>query len=1205
MNALLKLRCRLGSALTITLVFVVLVTVIVVAYFSSVTLETKVAGSVLHQQRAGHLAVMGVDAAVARLREGLGTGAESWDDPYRNFATTPPTFFWSISPGRLTQWDYASTNPRAKIPLFSTNATGTNLVNLNRRLLDGTFPIIGSTNGGASAPELSVKYVEVLRDPTAAASSSNSIVGRYAFWIDDESAKINVNVASGTDPKYPDSVALTSTTKRYGLGVGAPGEIALTVLGVSTSTATNMVKFAREQGFASPAEILRVAGTTTNTYAANVFHLTAASRSPELNVFGQPRVAMMPILGRSWDTDMTTNGLTLLPVREIYPTPEQLPQYQMPQIVNLSGDHTTGAPTVISNPNDLRVNWPLAFRSAMGVYTMGEGGGPWDGNWLYRADNYPYTVGSLLAHYLNGRNSAGQAIRWPAFAGSTAATGYADKYTPRQMDSIVTQIASLGSKAISYDYPFSNFDENPSGYQEHVGRYTAMAPYIYTGWLSRDWVSGMARSPKVSRLFVRATTWAASGGAPSAANTSYVPPGLDLDIWVEYWLPAGYFRGSQNVPISAGEIALSRRNFSAVNIADVSPDGGAGRGPTLASLPADSIGNYWGNQLLRNNQHIDFAANLRRRDGNLIEDKRQDWAALLNPHQVPVDAMTYSGGRYYGSFWGGGGEEENFGTPFFMPKFQEASPGSVDWDNGKLRVAHNRWGGGINRLPMSTSANGGGTLNIEGGLAILAAMKLGNYSDPDPTPLEAWRGGRNSASATRPSWTHNSSLNYEDYQNAADYGTGGDTVEDRVRKAVIPVSLTVPIQPNGGLGSSYTASAWVEDPLVNKFPADWKTGTTTPTGMNTGGAANTMIEGNQSATNPFSTSSSAYGPDPDSYWMPQMDCPVSRWSDLRTRTVIPRSARFPSIGYLQYVRTGIMPDKTLDLVAYENQHGTPFRLLSYAPSGDSAQATAGGQNYPDWAMLDLLYVPSTLAPYGSPYNPSTVNPGSAAAETAVARLAKFGTFGGSTAGRINPNGVVAYTTDVDTPDPAISRRLPLQAVLSGLRVNLQVLGTGTTARLSGPATSTVDADAVAAAIETHIRANGPLRIPGEICNVSAVSALRAPANTTRNDLVRDAIGALTTQSNVFSVWAVGQAVKKVPRNTDYGAFETGDLVQSEVRVHYVVERYLDPGTDGIYGNNTAPGPDGRVGSFDDPMDANAHPFQPRYLYRVLSSEELR
>ena len=95
---------RLGSALVMTLVIIVLITVVTVGYLASVMLETKTATSVLDQEKAYGFAMVGVHQAVAKVREALGP----WDDPYKNFATNVPPFYWSISPGRITRWQYSS-----------------------------------------------------------------------------------------------------------------------------------------------------------------------------------------------------------------------------------------------------------------------------------------------------------------------------------------------------------------------------------------------------------------------------------------------------------------------------------------------------------------------------------------------------------------------------------------------------------------------------------------------------------------------------------------------------------------------------------------------------------------------------------------------------------------------------------------------------------------------------------------------------------------------------------------------------------------------------------------------------------------------------------------------------------------------------------------------------------------------------------------
>ena len=155
---------------------------------------------------------------------------------------------------------------------------------------------------------------------------------------------------------------------------------------------------------------------------------------------------------------------------------------------------------------------------------------------------------------------------------------------------------------------------------------------------------------------------------------------------------------------------------------------------------------------------------------------------------------------------------------------------------------------------------------------------------------------------------------------------------------------------------------------------------------------------------------------------------------------------------------------------------------------------------------------------------------------------------------MNPNGAVIYTTNADVAQTNVSRRLPIESVLSGVWINQTITGVSTNATFTNG--SAVDASTIAQAIENYIRTNAPLRMPAEICNVPEIADLRATNNPTRNDLVRQVVGALTTQGNVFSVWTVGQAVNKKPANTQYDEFEPGDNVLAEVRLRFIIERYL-------------------------------------------------
>ena len=67
-------------------------------------------------------------------------------------------------------------------------------------------------------------------------------------------------------------------------------------------------------------------------------------------------------------------------------------------------------------------------------------------------------------------------------------------------------------------------------------------------------------------------------------------------------------------------------------------------------------------------------------------------------------------------------------------------------------------------------------------------------------------------------------------------------------------------------------------------------------------------------------------------------------------------------------------------------------------------------------------------------------------------------------------------------------------------------------------------------------------------------------------LVRNLASLITTRSNAFSVWGVAQTITKRSGNTQYAAFQSGDLVTGEKRFHAIVERYVWPGVDGVAGN---------------------------------------
>ena len=1004
-----RLPKRLGSALVMTLVIIVLITVVTVGYLASVMLETKTAGAGLDQERAYGIAMIGAHQAMSRVREALGP----WDDPYKNFAMNSPEFYWSVSPGRITRWQYSSLD-HTNYGLFSESDTP-DLVNLNRQLADGSYPIIG---GGTNPPDVSVKWVSLLRDPSQAAAATNAIIGRYAFWVDDEGAKINVNTADGTE-KY--------TTNS--LGIGSPSEVSLQALpqggaNLDSTTAQNIVQIARTSHFSSPREILRASGVTSDVFTSNVFSLTAYSRSPELNIFGQPRVALSPLLGAAgWQVgDMVLNSLTLLPAREIYPTPKQLPPYK------------------ISSPYDpdkasRDQPWPLSLRGEMGAYSTGKGDADYRSlmTWAPQTSpNYSHNQGYLIANYLAGTNSAGQPVDWPVFPGSST-QGFAGKYTKRQLDSIVAQILSIGSKAISSDFPYTSGEVG-----EQIGNRFMVAPYAFPGWLSLQWVTGLGRSPKVTRMYMEIAAFPSVGVWDPAKPEEYTPPEATFDISLEWWLPAGYHGGTKVLPLENSRIVVGHRYSPGLNAIDMPrfltepsrPNPFAAPLPRMPDADSSAIYCFWANQLLRNNQGIDFAGNPGGDAGTPVLDQDQELAKTYHDPFARVSPASAGPWKYKGSTPSTNGLVNGYSSPFFLTYPEPNLSPAQEWQPGEMRGLRSLSGSSY-RLHMQTNAT---ALSVRGGIAVKTQLKDGHFTDPDPVPLEAVRGAFiEDGLCTQEPFVWDQSDTGMNAQWASVPAVPGDpskgSLRDRVKASVIPVSADIPLS-----GVRYVL-AKVEDPLVNKFPGDWNvTVGMTPTALppQTNAAVPSVY--------PDTTFRGALT-DPDSYWMPRADAGLSKTiNDVAKQTQIPRSARMPNIGFLQYLRTGIIPDD--ESGPYEAQHGTPFRLLSFAPSYEPSsidplvgQKTtfAGSHSYPDWALLDLLYIPSTLAPFGSKYNPATANP--SANSSAVTNLLYYGTYGGATAGKINPNGAVIYTTNAEVARTDVSRTLPLEAVLNGVKVN--------------------------------------------------------------------------------------------------------------------------------------------------------------------------
>lgn len=245
----------------------------------------------------------------------------------------------------------------------------------------------------------------------------------------------------------------------------------------------------------------------------------------------------------------------------------------------------------------------------------------------------------------------------------------------------------------------------------------------------------------------------------------------------------------------------------------------------------------------------------------------------------------------------------------------------------------------------------------------------------------------------------------------------------------------------------------------------------------------------------------------------------------------PQSPR-PPVGMFSTVPTGM-------------QRGRPWSSFKLQPSGGE------GGELPDWLLLDL-FAPTVES--------TDANDVSAPSAFPLSRM-------NATAGKVNLNAALTAAAASSPPGGEFAppaRFLPLQAVFQNMLPATTVSG-------APPSAPSVVVGHVLnhdlAAGGKDYGAPGRYDYVGELCEVRGVADETAGTSDWEKEaLVRNLANCLTTQSNVFCVWGVGQTVRKNPRNAAHGTFEPGDVVTGEKRFQAVVERYVWPGVDASPGN---------------------------------------
>lgn len=317
---------RRGIALVMVLSIILLVTILVVGMTVAMRMERSASHHHLERTRAELFAQAGVDYGQALLR-----------------GATDTNRFWVSAPGQILA---SETNtfgrPDTVIALSSglTNSTDTNIaVDLNRfdwnrseRLLNP-----GGTN-------LTVRWIYVEKDGSHSDTTNNDVVGRFAFWIDDDSTRVNINTAG----RRTGAASMLASPSQISLEA-VPGVTNLFAL--TNFTSTNM--------FRTTAEVFNDNAELSHSR----YLLTAYSQDPDVNPWHEPRRVLTTF------ADQAGNRPFLNILKNITPTPDP---GVLDNLVN-TGLGDTGVSGVYSNimSSLLRTNWPYApdssFATKFGV----------------------------------------------------------------------------------------------------------------------------------------------------------------------------------------------------------------------------------------------------------------------------------------------------------------------------------------------------------------------------------------------------------------------------------------------------------------------------------------------------------------------------------------------------------------------------------------------------------------------------------------------------------------------------------------------------------------------------------------------------------------------------------------------------------------------------------------------------------------------
>ena len=321
-----------GSALVVTLLFVVICTLVVVGFLDSVRIERAVAGTHFERARAATFAREGIERTVATLRR------ETVDPPKkpseldaafqirkRNWISQPGALIVAADPP-ADQKQLQTIIPLSSGPPSPEFLARTDLdpvlqpPNLNvQTLVDQNPPaylITDRRDADTGEPAaMRLRWIYVRADGTEELSAAgeaieaprtsdraNPIVGRFAYWADDESSKINYNLAwkrNPPDTKTPNPAheAHPSRINLMGLTLPEGGQLTEPMADVVRNfTVKDPARYFNSHADARQASAQILDAQERDRFVQmlefNKFELTHYNHDPDTTFFGEDRILL-------------------------------------------------------------------------------------------------------------------------------------------------------------------------------------------------------------------------------------------------------------------------------------------------------------------------------------------------------------------------------------------------------------------------------------------------------------------------------------------------------------------------------------------------------------------------------------------------------------------------------------------------------------------------------------------------------------------------------------------------------------------------------------------------------------------------------------------------------------------------------------------------------------------------------------------------